>query len=188
MRSYIPPGAKLVPENATCVFKGVIFDVYQWEQELFDGSTTTFEMLKRPDTVQVLAVRDDKLVILKQEQPGQGEFYDIPSGRHDVESETELEAAQRETLEETGMRFANWKLVSCTQSHTKIDWFVYTFIATGFIDEVPQNLDAGEKIEVDLKSFDEAKDLVGNPSSRYRVLLLEEASSLEELLNLPGIS
>ena len=28
---------KKIPNNAKRVFKGVIFDVYQWEQEVFDG-------------------------------------------------------------------------------------------------------------------------------------------------------
>jgi ADP-ribose pyrophosphatase len=188
MRAYIPKNAKLVPESATRVFKGVIFDVYQWQQELFDGRTTTFEMLKRPDTVQVIAVKDNKIIILNQEQPGQGTFYDIPSGRHDVESETELEAAQRETLEETGMRFASWNLVRCHQPHTKIDWLVYTYVATDFIQEVAQKLDAGERIEVFSKSFEEAKELVGNPKARYRVEIFDEVSSLDDLIQLPAIS
>ncbi len=36
-----------IPPNAKRVFKGIIFDVYQWQQKMFDGSKETFEMLKR---------------------------------------------------------------------------------------------------------------------------------------------
>jgi len=36
--------------QAQRVFKGIIFDVYQWKQKMFDGSQGIFEMLKRPDT------------------------------------------------------------------------------------------------------------------------------------------
>ena len=35
-----------VPKQAKRVFKGVIFDVYQWEQEMFDGTKEIFEKLK----------------------------------------------------------------------------------------------------------------------------------------------
>ena len=40
----IPKG---LPENAKLVFKGVLFDTWQWEQELFDGSYSTFEVVVR---------------------------------------------------------------------------------------------------------------------------------------------
>ena len=36
-----------IPKNATKVFSGKTFDVYQWEQEMFDGSKKIFEKLKR---------------------------------------------------------------------------------------------------------------------------------------------
>jgi len=69
MRTVTPKNAKLIPENAEQVFKGQIFDVYHWRQEMFDGSTETFEMLKRPDTIKIIAIKDKKIVILEEEQP-----------------------------------------------------------------------------------------------------------------------
>lgn len=56
MKKVIPDNAVLVPDAAQHVFEGMIFDVYQWPQKLFDGSEHTFEMLKRPDTVVVKIV------------------------------------------------------------------------------------------------------------------------------------
>lgn len=57
------------------MFKGVIFDVYQWEQEMFDGTTQTFEKLKRPDTIMVIPVTEDgKIILTEQEQPGKKPF------------------------------------------------------------------------------------------------------------------
>jgi ADP-ribose pyrophosphatase len=188
MRSYIPEGTVLIPPESKRVFKGIIFDVYQWEQEQFDGTYQTFEMLKRPDTVQILAIKDGKLVIQEQEQPHSGVFYDFPSGRHDVESENELEGAKRELLEETGMQFARWKLVHCTQPSRKMDYFIYTFVATEFIDQVEQRLDPGEKITIMLKTFDEVKSLLQNKKALYmgnRVLRM--VRSFDELLALPDI-
>ena len=48
-----PQSKQPIPANAKKVFHGVIFDVYQWEQEMFDGTKEIFEKLKRPDTVVV---------------------------------------------------------------------------------------------------------------------------------------
>lgn len=189
MRSFLPENAISIPQNAKRVFKGVIFDVYQWEQELFDGSAKTFEMLKRPDSVDVVAIQDGKIVVIQQEQPGTGLFYSFPGGRHDVEGETELQAAQREILEETGMRFSNWKMISAVQSHIKIDWVVYTFLATGFISQEEQHLDAGEKITVTLKTIEEINEINGDPNVRYLGRdIFQNLHSIQELENLPGCS
>lgn len=45
-----------IPSHAVKVFSGVIFDVYQWQQELFNGETATFEALRRPSTVVIIPV------------------------------------------------------------------------------------------------------------------------------------
>ncbi len=187
MRTIIPPNSKLVPSQAKRVFKGIIFDVYHWQQEMYDNTTETFEMLKRPDTIKILSIKDDKLVILDQQQPDQlKSFYDLPGGRHDIENETELDAAKRETLEETGMTFNTWKLLDIVQPHGKIDWLVYIFLATDFINQTDQNLDSGEKIDVQLIDFDDLKNLVNDPSNRYFPKeLLDKTQTLDELLNLP---
>ena len=52
----LPDTAILIPDHATCVFHGALFDVYQWQQEMFDGTYETFEMLRRPDTIAVIAI------------------------------------------------------------------------------------------------------------------------------------
>ena len=188
MRTHTPKNAKLLPKNAERVFKGIIFDTYQWKQELFDGSFATFEMLRRPDTVKVIPIKDGKLLVQEQEQPSLGFFYDFPGGRHDVDTETELEAVRRELLEETGMRFGTWKLIRVEQPQVKIDWLVYTFLATDFIDQVEQKLEAGEKIKNVQKNFAEVKELIKNPDSRYLAKeILENMNSLDELLSMPDL-
>lgn len=189
MRTFIPTGARLIPENAKLVFQGVIFDVYQWPQEMFDGTTQTFEMLKRPDTVQVIAVKEGKIVVLEQEQPGLGFSYTFPAGRYDMEGENELGAAKREMLEETGMTFQNWRMIEASQPHQKIDWVVYTFLANDFLEQTSQKLDPGEKIRVTLRTFKEIRALQGNPKACYlNVDILKKVNSIEEILALPDCS
>lgn len=153
---------------------------------MFDGSFETLEMLKRPDTVKILAVKDAKVVVLEQEQPGHEPFFDLPGGRHDNENESELNLAKREMAEETGLTFHTWKLLDVTQPHTKIEQFIYIFLATDFDKEVEKHLDAGEKIDVQYIDFGDFKRLVGNPKARYLPReLLEKKNSLDDLLALP---
>lgn len=186
MRVTIPHSAKLVPPHAKLVFKGIIYDTYQWQQKMFDGSYETFEMLKRPDTVKVLAIKDNKLVILDQEQPDDNIFYDLPGGRHDVETETELDAAKRELLEETGLTFKAWKLLYSTQPHAKVEQFIYVFLATDFEQQVEQRLDVGEKIKIEYLDLDAVKQLTVDPKARALPKdLLNSVQSLDELIQLP---
>jgi len=185
MRRTLPKRAVLVPSKAKRVFKGIIYDTYHWEQKLYDGTTTTFERLKRPDTVKVIAVDNGKLIILEQEQPNQGIFYDIPGGIHDHEEEDELTAAKRELREETGMEFKTWKLLNVVQPHNKIEQFVYTFLAFDLIGTTQQMLDAGEKINVRLLDFDEAKELLSSSKGRFLPKEIEKANHLGDLLLLP---
>jgi 8-oxo-dGTP pyrophosphatase MutT (NUDIX family) len=186
MRTVLPTRHRLLPPEAKLVFKGIIFDVYHWPQKMYDGTTETFEMLKRPDTVLVIAVRDDKIVILEEDQVSVGHFCGIPGGRNDRESEDELDAAKRELAEEAGLTFKTWKLLSVKQPHPKIDHFVYHFLATDFDKEVPRRLDNGEKTEVTLRDLAKVQSLVDSPWARnIGQGILDKVSSLDELLMLP---
>ncbi len=147
-RDTLPKNAMLVPEGAECVFKGEIFDTYQWPQERFDGSIATYEMLKRPDNVRVLAVnKEGEVLVCDERQPGgivrKNRF---PAGRADPTDASPLAAAQRELAEETGWRFRDWKLLEVIQPEPKIEYFMYLFSAQTPIEQGEQMLDAGEQI------------------------------------------
>lgn len=146
MKKIVPENAILIPPEAKRVFEGVIFDVYQWQQRLFDGSTTTYEQLRRPDTVLVVGIVDDKIVLIDDEQAGRGKVLRLPGGRVETTDESTLAAARREMLEETGYDFASWRLVEVTQPESKLEWFVYIYVAdVASRQKQPQN-DGGEKI------------------------------------------
>lgn len=145
----LPPGARLVPPEAKRVFQGEIFDVYHWDQPLFDGSCQTYEMLKRPDTVMVIAIDDTGRVVVNNEtQPGGiVRKAHLPVGRVDAEDQSVLAAAQRELVEETGWEFAEWELIDIVQLEKKMEWFVYLFVAKRALRQTAQRLDSGEKIQ-----------------------------------------
>ncbi|MEK9196198.1 MAG: NUDIX hydrolase [Patescibacteria group bacterium] len=180
--------ASKIPDVANNVFGGEIFDVYQWEQELYDGTTATFEMLKRRDTAGIIAIVDDKIVILKDEQPHRGMTLTFPSGK--VESgESWLEGAKRETLEETGMQFADWRLIYVKNDIPRMEYANVYFLAQNLISRGEQKLDAGEKIEVLLKDFDDAKELCNdeNEYTRFAKPIFDQVESIEQLINLPEL-
>ncbi len=159
MKIERPISKQPIPGNATKVFSGVLFDVYQWEQELFDGTKTLFEKVRRPDTVVVFPVMDDgKILLTEQEQPGRGAFIGATGGRVD-EGEDILEAAKRELLEETGFEASEFILWDVQQPSTKIEWAVYTFIAKGLKRVADMDLDAGEKIRLKPVDFEEFIDI-----------------------------
>lgn len=150
-----PKSKQPIPEFAKKVFSGKIFDVYQWEQELFDGSKAVFEKLKRSDTVVVFPVLPDgKIILTEQEQPGKEPFIGATGGRVD-EGENVLDAAKRELLEESGYAADRFILWDAQQPFSKIDWAVYTFIAKGIKKVSGPHLDAGEKIKLKPVTFEE---------------------------------
>lgn len=149
-----PESHQPIPADARRVFKGKIFDVYQWDQKLFDGSIGVFEKMRRSDTVVVFPVLPNgKILLTKQQQPGTPLFIAGAGGRME-EGEDPVTAAKREMLEETGYDAAHLQLWRASQPVGKIDWAVYVFIAKGIHKVSELNLDAGEKIELMEVTFD----------------------------------
>ncbi|HET8670352.1 MAG TPA: NUDIX hydrolase [Candidatus Saccharimonadales bacterium] len=187
MARIIPENAILIPEHAKEVFKGVIFDVYQWQQQLFDGTTATFEMLKRPDTVIALCVKEGRIVFIREQQPGRPEYTRLPGGRVDPGEDWET-AIVRECKEEIGLQFENHRLIHAYQPISKIEWFVAIYLMTDCSAETIPALDAGEKIEIVPMTFDEAKEHIAqtsDPLNTYTRVVLETASTIDDLLSLP---
>lgn len=155
-----------IPPQAKKVFNGVIFDVYQWDQEMFDGSRETFEMVKRADTVDVIAITPEKnFLITRQSQPGKENFYSLLGGRVEPD-EKPVDAAKRELLEESGYVSGDWELFATEDPYSKMEWTIYYYIARDVKKIQEQTLDPGEKIEVLEKNFLDFVTLVDQPEFR----------------------
>ena len=149
-------------EEAEVVFQGKLFQVWQWQQELFDGSVTTFEQLSRPDTVLVLPITTSgEALFLEESQPGTAPMFRTIGGRVEPGEAPEM-AALRELREESGYETGELRLWAAWQPINKIDWAVYLFVAHRLSAPVELNLDAGEKVT--LRSI-LASELLDAPSA-----------------------
>ncbi len=147
MKIERPKSKQPIPSHAKRVFKGVLFDVYQWEQKLFDGTTKTFEGLKRRPAVQIFAVTSEGLILLEEQQPGQKPYLSIPGGN--VDSDNILSCAKRELLEETGLVSDDWTLFRKVELGLSIEFDTYYYIARNCKKTEDQLLDkGGEKIHI----------------------------------------
>lgn len=154
-----------IPANAERVFDWVRFSVWQWQQEMFDGSFHTFEIAKRFDGVQGVWIQDDRIILPREIQP----WWDTERvglfGGVMEEWEDPLEAMQREFLEETGMEWELQEWMKITMwGAFYFDEYFYLIRNTKKIQEVER--DAGEKITLHSYTFEEFLDLILQPFFR----------------------
>ncbi|MDD3647856.1 MAG: NUDIX hydrolase [Candidatus Dojkabacteria bacterium] len=162
-----PASKQPIPKHAKRVFSGIIFDIYQWEQRMFDGSTTTFEKAKKKsDSVNVLPItKEGKIILCKQKQPQERAFTGALGGRIDLK-ETPLRAAKRELLEESGYKAKKFILLNASQPDIKVDWVCYTFIAKSLITAKAPETDSGERIRLIEVTFDEYMKIITQDNYR----------------------
>jgi ADP-ribose pyrophosphatase len=131
-----------------------------------------YEVADTPDAVAVVAVDGDgRIVLVRQPRIATGgKLLELPAGLID-EGETELEAAQRELREETGLRGGSWR---------ELAWFwsspgftnerVTVFAATGLEEGEPEPDDhedlelvrwTMEEVEARLGELVDATTLIG---------------------------
>ncbi len=171
-----------IPQDAKPVFKGILCEVYQWEQRLFDGSTTTFEVIKRIPSVQIIATTPEKkIVLLREEQPYLGAFTSVPGGRVE-RHKTPDEAARMELLEELGMQPRELVLWRHECLSSTIHWESYDYVAKGCTRVQEPQQEPGEKITPYLVSFEEFLEEIEARSFRNKRL----ADCVFRLRHTPG--
>ncbi len=163
MKTERPKSKQYMPEDAVKVFAGKIFDVYQWQQEMYDGTFATFEKLKALDTVIMFPILENGNILLtKQMQPGKAEFIGGCGGRLEQDEDPDM-GAVREMLEETGYESKELILWKALQPISKIDRAVYVFIARDCKKVSNQSLDGGEKVVLMEVNFDEFLQTARDP-------------------------
>jgi 8-oxo-dGTP pyrophosphatase MutT (NUDIX family) len=114
------------------------------------GASGTYVTLDSPDWVNVIAITfEGDVVLVRQYRHGQQEVtLEIPSGIIE-EGESELAAAQRELLEETGYSAGRWQYLGCVHPNPAYQANrCHSFLAAECRRTAEPNLDPGEDIEV----------------------------------------
>ncbi len=180
-----------IPDGAKRVFQGILFDVYQWQQQMFDGSESTFEMLKRQDTVTIIGItEDDQIITIIDEQPGRAARIMFPAGRLN-DAEDALEGAKREFIEETGYTSDEWEHWQTFDGGTEMEVRFGYYVARNCRKTASQSLDpGGEKVELRLVSLDHVlDDIISGRQQAWSIgtyimqqLLLGKREELEKFL------
>lgn len=180
-----------LPANAQLVFKGTIFEIWQWPQKMFDGSTKIFEKAWRFPGLEIVATLGDKIIIEEEDQPDHKNTINLPSGRAD-HSNNILKEAKRELLEETGCVSDNWTLFYKHGEEYRVMHEVYYYLARDCRQVQEQQLDAGgEKIKIKLITFEEFLNLPQEPRFcaapnfiNYLLKLKNDKQKMKEFKNL----
>ncbi len=151
------------------LYEGKILNCEVWDVRLPNGKTAKREIIRHHGASAVIPVDQDGCVVLvTQFRPAMGKIMlEVPAGLKE-ENEDPLLCAQRELLEETGYRAAEWRELCtfiptpgyCTEE-------VSLYLATGLSQTGSTNLDEDEfvhLVRVPLSALMEILDHKGNSS------------------------
>ena len=109
--------------NSQLVFEGRVVKLYKDKIELPTGRESFREVVKHSGGVVVLAIKDDKILLVKQfRYPIKEIMFELPAGKLEA-GEDPFEAAKRELEEETGY---------CADKWTDLG---YVYTSPGYSDE-----------------------------------------------------
>ena len=139
------------------VYDGDLLKVHRDTVRLPDGGTGQREYVRHPGAVAMVALFDDRTVLLERQfrYPHKRDFIEVPAGKLEP-GEPPLDTAKRELLEETGYVAADWSELGVV--HTTIgysDETIRLFLAQK-LTAGTRRLDAGEFLEVVKVPFAEA--------------------------------
>lgn len=131
------------------IYEGKIFNLRRDTVRLRDGAVATRDIVEHPGSVVIAAVTDRREVILVRQyrEPAGRVLWELPAGRRDP-GEEPLAGAQRELVEETGLRARSWRLLArFYPSPGYTTEFKWLFLAQD-LEPGPSRPDPDEEIEV----------------------------------------
>jgi ADP-ribose pyrophosphatase len=142
------------------IFQGKVISLQVDTVQLPNGKTATREIIKHPGAVAVLALVDDKMLVVEQYRKPLGRtLVEIPAGKLDA-GEDPMDAAKRELEEETGYRCDTLKLIcSFYTSPGFADEIIHLYVADQLI-QGEAHLDEDEFLDCESITLEEAQQLI----------------------------
>ncbi|MFA6073376.1 MAG: NUDIX domain-containing protein [Candidatus Woesearchaeota archaeon] len=165
--------------SETITYSGKIFEIVQQKRNI-EGKQITFEIARRSPGTRLLILRtiknekskkQEQLLLTKEYRRELNKYdYRLPGGKvfdtlleykNAIKTKEDLllfatNAAKKECLEETGLDAKTLDLYKISKAGATIEWDLYYFIVKEF-SKSKQNLEIGEDITLEWKSFDEVK-------------------------------
>jgi len=147
------------------IFTGKVISLQVDEVELPNGKTSKREIIKHPGAVAIIALTDDKKVVMVEQyrKALERNLVEIPAGKLEKGEEPEV-CAVRELEEETGYECEriDW-LTSFYTSPGFADELVHLYVATGLNKKVnAAELDEDEFVNLIEVTLEEALELMKN--------------------------
>jgi 8-oxo-dGTP pyrophosphatase MutT (NUDIX family) len=154
------------------VYKGKIFEIVKQPMKAGD-KRVVFEIARRSPGTRLLIVKNNQLLIAKEFRSELNDYdYRLPGGKvfdtleeYNRHRTTDIlpfavEAAKRECKEETGLVAKKIKYFATAQSGATVVWDLIYFIIDEFEENKKgQELEVGEVVNIEWKSFKEVKKM-----------------------------
>lgn len=142
------------------IFKGKVIDLQVDTIQLPDGREATREIVRHPGAAAVLALHENKLIVVEQFRKPLGRTQiEIPAGKLDPNESPDV-AAARELSEETGYVAQHVELLQKFYTSPGFaDELLYLYFASE-VTQGEQNLDEDEDVIVKLITMEEADQYI----------------------------
>lgn len=139
------------------VFRGKVISLQVDHVRLPNGESATREIVKHPGAVAVLALHEDRMIVVEQyRKPIERSLVEIPAGKLEKD-EDPRQAAIRELEEETGCRCSSLRIIcSFYTSPGFSNEIIHLYLAEG-LSKGEANPDEDEFLECTSLSFEEAQ-------------------------------
>lgn len=147
--------------DSTRVFEGRMIRVRVDNVQLPTGKKVTREVVEHPGAVAVVAIREDKTVVMVRQfrHPAGKILLEIPAGKLDKDEKPDA-CAVRELEEETGYKAAVMrKLATVYTTPGFTDELMHIYAAEG-LSQSRQNTDEDEFIDIDYYNPQQLKELI----------------------------
>lgn len=164
-----------VPEQVgeeKVVYQGKIVEVIRTPMKIGEREVE-FESARRSPGVRLLIVNGDKILLTKEHRTELGGYdFRLPGGKvfdalEDYNKafsdgadllEHAIEAAKKEAVEEVGLKVNKIEHLHTSHSGATVVWNLYYFLVADF-EEVERELEEGEVIHPEWKTFEEVRQL-----------------------------